>query len=317
MKQPALVIMAAGMGSRYGGLKQIDPLDEHGQIIMDFSIYDALRAGFRKIVFIIKKQIEEEFKRSIGDRISKVADVVYVYQELDKLPEADANGNPYMVPEGRVKPWGTGHAILCCKDVLDEPFAVINADDYYGPEAFRIIYDELSAKCDDSERDYCMVGYILSNTLTENGTVSRGVCTVDENGYLKEIVEKTKIAKRGSGAAFSEDNGETWQDIAPDSIVSMNLWGFKANFLGELDRSFRSFLDTESGKNPLKSEFFLPKAVQELLEEGKATVKVLRSSDKWFGVTYKEDKEDVVNAIRLLKNKGVYPDKLWPATDKE
>jgi choline kinase len=311
MKQPALVIMAAGMGSRYGGLKQIDPLDDHGQIIMDFSIYDALRAGFKKIVFIIKKQIEEEFKKCIGDRISKVAEVVYVYQELDKLPEADKNGNAYTVPEGRVKPWGTGHAILCCKDVIDEPFAVINADDYYGPEAFKIIYDELSAKDDDNKRDYCMVGYILSNTLTENGTVSRGVCTVDENGYLKDITEKTKIAKRGDGAAYSEDNGETWIDISPDSIVSMNLWGFKANFLKELDRSFRLFLDNEAGKNPMKSEFFLPKAVEELLEAGEATVKVLHSSDKWFGVTYKEDKEDVVNAIRALKDKGVYPDKLW------
>lgn len=301
--------MAAGMGSRYGGLKQIDPLDSHGQIIMDFSIYDALRAGFGKIVFIIKKEIEQEFKKSIGDRISKVAQVEYVFQELDKLPKTD--DNRYTIPDGRTKPWGTGHAVLCCKGVLDEPFAVINADDYYGPEAFRIIAEELSAGGDDSRLDYCMVGYILSNTLTENGTVSRGLCTVDEAGYLKNIEEKTKIAKCADGAEYSDDNGETWQKIAPDSIVSMNMWGFKVNFLDELEKSFVRFLDNDAGKNPLKSEFFLPKAVEELLEAKRAAVKVLKSSDKWFGVTYKEDKEDVVNAIRLLKEKGVYPDKLW------
>ncbi len=310
MKKPALVIMAAGMGSRYGGLKQIDPLDDHGQIIMDFSIYDALRAGFGKIVFIIKKEIEQEFKKSIGDRLSKVAQVEYVFQELDKLPKTD--DNRYSVPEGRTKPWGTGHAVLCCKGVLDEPFAVINADDYYGPEAFRLIAEELSSGEDDSSRlDYCMVGYILANTLTENGTVSRGICGVDESGYLKDIEEKTKIAKSADGAEYSDDNGETWQKIAPDSIVSMNMWGFKVNFLEELEKSFVRFLDNDAGKNPLKSEFFLPKAVKELLESQRATVKVLKSSDKWFGVTYKEDKEDVVKAIQSLKDKGVYPDKLW------
>lgn len=309
MKKPALVIMAAGMGSRYGGLKQIDPLDDHGQIIMDFSIYDALRAGFDKIVFIIKKEIEKDFKDSIGDRISKVANVRYVYQELDKLPKTE--DNRYSIPDGRTKPWGTGHAVLCCKGVLDEPFAVINADDYYGPEAFKLIAEELEKGQDENTNDYCMVGYILSNTLTENGTVSRGVCGVDENGYLKTIEEKTKIAKCDDGAQYSEDDGKTWQKISPDSIVSMNMWGFKVNFLDELENSFVRFLDNDAGKNPLKSEFFLPKAVEEQLEKNKATVKVLKSTDKWFGVTYKEDKADVVNAIRQLKEKGVYPDRLW------
>ena len=270
---------------------------------------------FDKIQQMIKdgcqdiKEIEQEFKKSIGDRLSKVAPVEYVFQELDKLPET--NDNRYSVPDGRTKPWGTGHAVLCCRGVLEEPFAVINADDYYGPEAFRIIAEELSAGSDDEKPDYCMVGYILSNTLTENGTVSRGICGVDEAGYLKTIEEKTKIAKCADGAEYSDDNGETWQKIAPDSIVSMNMWGFKVNFLDELDKSFRRFLDNDAGKNPLKSEFFLPKAVEELLEAEKATVKVLKSSDKWFGVTYKEDKEDVVNAIRQLKEKGIYPDKLW------
>ncbi|MCR5323841.1 MAG: nucleotidyltransferase [Lachnospiraceae bacterium] len=309
MKKPALVIMAAGMGSRYGGLKQIDPLDDHGQIIMDFSIYDALRAGFGKIVFIIKKEIEEDFKKSVGDRISKVADVAYVYQELDKLPKTE--DNRYSVPEGRTKPWGTGHAVLCCKGVLDEPFAVINADDYYGPEAFRIIAHELTSGENEDTLDYCMVGYILSNTLTENGTVSRGICDVDENGFLKDIEEKTKIAKSADGAQYSEDNCETWRKISPDSIVSMNMWGFKVNFLNELEKSFVRFLDNDVDKNPMKSEFFLPKAVEELLEAGKATVKVLKSTDRWFGVTYKEDKADVVKAIRRLKDEGFYPDDLW------
>ncbi len=306
MKEPALVIMAAGMGSRYGGLKQIDPVDDHGHIIMDFSIYDALRAGFKKVIFIIKKEIEKEFKETVGDRISKVVDVDYVYQELYKLP-----GAAYSVPEGRTKPWGTGHAIWCAKDAIDEPFAVINADDYYGPEAFKMIYDALNIETDDASHDYCMVGYILANTLTENGSVSRGVCTVDENGYLVNIEEKTKIIKKGDSAAFSEDGGETWQDISPDLTVSMNLWGFRKSILGELEKSFLSFLETEVPLNPMKSEHYLPTAVQELLKKNEATVRVLRSRDKWFGVTYKEDKENVVNAISALKAQGVYPDKLW------
>ena len=309
-KEPALVIMAAGMGSRYGGLKQIDPVDSEGHIIIDFSIYDALRAGFKKVVFIIKKEIEKDFKEAVGNRIGKITDVEYVFQETDKVPEKTASGKAFTVPEGRTKPWGTGHAILCCKDVVDGPFAVINSDDYYGPDGFKQIYEELMRK-DAGPFDYTMVGYVLSNTLTENGSVSRGVCNVDENGYLKNIEEKTKIIKKGEGAAFSDDNGETWTDISPDSTVSMNLWGFRESFFDELNKGFETFLDKQVPNNPLKSEFYLLGPVQELIEEGKGSVKVLKSLDKWFGVTYKEDKPKVTAAIAELKKQGVYPEHLW------
>ncbi len=305
MKKPVLVIMAAGMGSRYGGLKQIDSVDEQGHIIIDFSIYDAIQAGFEKIVFIIKKEIEKDFKEKIGNRISEIVNVEYVFQEVDKLP------NGFELPEGRQKPWGTGHAILCCKDVIDGPFAVINADDYYGAEAFKMIYDALIEEQEKNAFSYAMVGYVLENTLTENGTVSRGVCEANAEGYLQGIVERTKIQKNGDGAEFSEDGGETWEPIAADSIVSMNLWGFQNSIMDVLETSFVSFLNEEVPSNPLKSEFFLPSVVQELLEADKATVKVLRTNDKWFGVTYKEDKEKVVNAIAQLKESGAYPQNLW------
>lgn len=304
MKKPALVIMAAGMGSRYGGLKQLDSIDDQGHIIIDFSIYDAIRAGFEKIVFIIKKEIEKDFKEIVGDRISKIVDVEYVYQEVDKLPEG------FSVPDERKKPWGTGHAILCCKDVVDGPFAVINADDYYGIEAYKMMYDALS-KEDAGDYSYGMVGYVLANTLTENGSVSRGVCDVDANGYLQGVVEKTKIEKRGDGAAFSDDGGETWEDISPNATVSMNLWGFQNSIMSELETSFVDFLKDEVPSNPLKSEFFLPSVVQNMLTADKATVEVFRTEDKWFGVTYKEDKAKVVEAIAQLKAQGVYPEKLW------
>lgn len=296
----SLVIMAAGMGSRYGGLKQIDKVDEDGHIIIDFSIHDALKAGFDKIIFIIKKEIEKEFKETVGNRIQQIADVEYVFQELDKLPAG------FTVPEGRVKPWGTEHAIWCCKDVLEGPFAVINADDYYGQGAFEMMYQALTSKHDVDT--YHMVGYVLANTLTENGTVSRGVCEVDDQGRLVKIVERTKIQKDGDGASFSEDGGETWTKINPQSIVSMNLWGFDTSIMDELDRDLIRFLETKAKENPLKSESFLPSFVQQMLSSKKAQVKVLTTNDKWFGVTYKEDKEKVVNAIRDLKAKGVYPE---------
>jgi len=298
--KPSLVIMAAGMGSRYGGLKQIDKIDEDGHIIIDFSIYDALRAGFGKIIFIIKKEIEKEFKEAVGSRIEQIADVEYVFQELDKLPEG------FEVPEGRTKPWGTEHAIWCCREVLDGPFAVINADDYYGRQAFEMMYKALT---DENQPDtYHMVGYVLANTLTENGAVSRGVCEVDSNNRLKKIVERTKIKKDGAGAAFSEDGGETWEPIDAESIVSMNLWGFDASIMENLHQDFLGFLTTEAKENPLKGESFLPTYVQHMLTEGKAQVKVMKTEDKWFGVTYKEDKEKVIAAIRELKNEGVYPE---------
>ncbi|MDO4600948.1 MAG: sugar phosphate nucleotidyltransferase [Eubacteriales bacterium] len=305
MKKPVLVVMAAGMGSRYGGLKQIDPVDKEGHIIMDFSIYDAVRAGFKKVVFIIKKENEASFKAAIGDRMSKIVEVAYVFQDLNNLPEG------YSVPEGRVKPWGTGHAILSCLDEVDGPFAVINADDYYGSHAFQMAYDFLSQNEDGDTYSYMMVGYKLENTLTDNGHVARGVCVTDEEGHLIKINERTHIEKREGGAAYTEDDGKTWVEIPEGSTVSMNMWGFSASILKELKDRFAKFLDENLEGNPLKCEYFLPFVVDELLTEKKATVKVLKSMDKWYGVTYKEDKPVVVAAIQKLKDEGLYPQKLW------
>lgn len=301
MKKPVLVIMAAGMGSRYGGLKQIDPIDAQGHIIIDFSIYDAIEAGFEKIVFIIKKENEAQFKECIGNRMKEKVQVEYVYQELDKLPEG------YTVPQGRVKPFGTGHAILCCKGVIDGPFAVINADDYYGKHAYKVIYDYLVSHQDDEKYRYTMVGYALKNTLTDNGHVARGVCETDAEGFLTDIHERTHIEKKNGGAAYTEDEGKSWTELSMDSTVSMNMWGFSQSVLGELETGFRKFLDQELPVNPLKAEYFLPFAVDELLKNKKASVKVLTSMDKWYGVTYKEDKEMVVDAIAKLKEQGLYP----------
>ena len=275
MKKPVLVVMAAGMGSRYGGLKQIDPVDKQGHIIMDFSIYDAVKAGFEKVVFIIKRENEADFKAAIGDRMSKVIEVEYVFQDLHNLPEG------YEVPEGRVKPWGTGHAILSCLGTVDAPFAVINADDYYGSHAFQMIYDYLTSHEDDEKYRYTMVGYVLENTLTENGHVARGVCVTDENGYLQEINERTHIEKRGDETAYTEDDGATWTVIPEGSIVSMNMWGFSQSILKELKDRFAKFLDENLEGNPMKCEYFLPFVVDELLGEDQATVQVLKSLDKW------------------------------------
>ncbi|MDD3402237.1 MAG: sugar phosphate nucleotidyltransferase [Hespellia sp.] len=305
MNKPVLVIMAAGMGSRYGGLKQIDPVDEQGHIIMDFCIYDAKKAGFEKLVFIIKKENEADFKASIGDRMSEQMDVSYVFQDLHNIPEG------YEVPEGRVKPFGTGHAILSCLGTVDGPFAVINADDYYGQHALQIIYDYLSTHEDDEKYRYTMVGYILKNTLTENGHVARGVCETDENGFLANIVERTHIEKTADGAAFTEDDGKTWERISPESIVSMNMFGFTKSILTELKDRFPKFLDENLKTNPMKCEYFLPSVVDQLLKEDKATVEVLKSTDRWYGVTYKEDKPVVVAAIKEMKAQGLYPKYLW------
>ncbi len=306
MKDPVLVVMAAGMGSRYGGLKQIDPVDQEGHIIMDFSIYDAVRAGFRKVVFIIKKENEQDFKNAIGNRLSKILEVEYVFQDLKNLPEG------YMVPEGRVKPWGTGHAILSCLGTVEGPFAVINADDYYGSQAFQMAFDFLKKGEEETEGyRYLMVGYQLKNTLTENGHVARGVCEMDENGLLVGIHERTHIEKRGDGAAYTEDEGITWTSISPESTVSMNMWGFSASILEELKERFPKFLTENLPQNPLRCEYFLPFVVDELIAEGKATVTVEKSMDRWYGVTYKEDKPNVVAAIQNLKDQGLYPQKLW------
>ncbi len=304
-KKPVLVVMAAGMGSRYGGLKQIDPIDQYGNIIMDFSIHDAVEAGFEKVIFIIKKAIEKDFKENVGKRMESRVQVEYVYQEIDKVPEG------FQIPEERVKPWGTGHALLCCKDVIDGPFAVINADDYYGKSAFKEIYNQLSSHEDDEKYQYAMVGYKLYNTLTENGHVARGVCSTDENSKLTDIVERTRIEKQGEGAAFTEDDGKTWTELPEETLVSMNLWGFTASFLQELEQRFAKFLENNLPVNPLKCEYFIPFVVDELLKENKAEVTVLKSVDRWYGVTYKEDKEMVVKAIQGLKDEGKYQEKLW------
>ena len=306
MKKPVLVVMAAGMGSRYGGLKQIDPIDRDGHIIMDFSIFDAVRAGFEKVVFIIKKENELAFREAIGDRLEKYIKVAYVFQDITNIPDG------YEVPEGRVKPWGTGHAVLSCIDEIDGPFAVINADDYYGVHAFKMAYDFLTEnQNEESGYRYMMVGYRLENTLTENGHVARGVCVTDAEGHLVEINERTHIEKRGDGAAYTEDDGQTWTELPKDSVVSMNMWGFSASILKELKDRFPEFLNKNLPENPLKCEYFLPFVVDELLQEKKASVKVLKSEDKWYGVTYKEDKPMVMDAVQMMKDKGLYPQKLW------
>ena len=302
MKKPVLVIMAAGMGSRYGGLKQIDPVDPEGHIIMDFSIYDAQRAGFEEVVFVIRRENEQLFREAIGDRVSRKMKVKYAFQELSDLPEG------FQVPEGRTKPWGTGHAVLSAAAVTDGPFAVINADDYYGEQAFRLIYDYLMNMQEKNWHDrYVMVGYLLKNTLTENGSVSRGICTTSPDGYLETIVERTKIIRTPEGAAFSEDEGASWTSVDPDSIVSMNVWGFPADFMNELKERFPGFLKENLEKNPLKCEIYLPFVVNDLMKEGKARVQVLTTPDLWHGITYHQDKADFEQAVQELKNKGVYP----------
>ena len=305
MKKPVVVIMAAGMGSRYGGLKQIDPVDEQGHIIMDFSIFDAKRAGFEKVVFIIKKENEADFKEAVGNRMAEQMEVAYVYQDLHNIPEG------FEVPEGRVKPWGTAHAVLSAIDEIDGPFAVINADDYYGRDAFQVIYDYLATHEDDDKYRYTMVGYKLENTVTDNGHVARGVCDTNEAGELVRITERTRIEKRNGGIAYSEDDGASWTELPGDTLVSMNMWGFTRSILDEIKAGFPAFLEKGLVSNPMKCEYFLPAVVSTLLEEGRATVAVLASADKWYGVTYKEDKPVVVQAIKKMKAEGRYPEKLW------
>jgi len=305
-RKPVLVVLAAGMGSRYGGLKQVDPVGGHGQLIIDYSIYDARRAGFETVVFVIKHAIEETFKEAIGDRLSKVMDVRYAFQEIDDIPEG------YTVPEGRTKPWGTAHAALAARDVVDGPFAVINADDYYGPEGYRKIYDYLSTHQDGPEGyAYAMVGYRVDRTVTEHGSVARGVCVTDAEGYLQAVTERTCIEKDGANARFSEDGGKTWTFLPGDTTVSMNLWGFTRSFIDEAQVRFPAFLDKTLAENPAKGEFFLPTVVSQLIGEGKAKVKVLSSADQWYGVTYHEDKQAVVSAIAEKTAAGLYPDDLW------
>ncbi len=303
-KKPVLVVMAAGMGSRYGGLKQIDPVGSQGEAILDYSVYDAHQAGFDTVVIIIKEAIQHDFMETVGARLAKApVEIRYAYQELDKLPEG------YAVPEGRTKPWGTGHAVLSAAEAIDgAPFAVINADDYYGKEAFKVIYDQLSSGTDPN--GYCMVGYELCKTVTENGSVARGICVTDENGYLTTVTERTRIEQYEGGIHYTED-GENWVDLADDTIVSMNMWGFMPSFLDEVKARFSAFLDKALVENPLKGEYFLPSPVAQLIGEKKASVKVLTSPDKWYGVTYAADKPVVMAALKAMTEDGKYPDGLW------
>lgn len=302
MADTTLVIMAAGMGSRYGGIKQLEPVGPNGEIIMDYSIYDALSAGFNKIVVIIRKDLEQDFKEVIGNRIEKAARVEYVFQELEDIPEG------FTVPADRTKPWGTGQAVLCCKDLVKENFAVINADDYYGKEAFRLIYDFLN---DPSykENDYCMAGFVLGNTLSENGAVTRGICKVDDTGKLIDIVETGGIVPAGDHASAKDSEGNTIS-IDLNSVVSMNMWGFKPGLFDFLEKGFVEFL-SDLKKDDVKKEYLLPAFIGELVKAGKVQVSVLKSSDRWFGVTYKEDKDKVVKSIRELIDAGEYPARLY------
>lgn len=297
MANPVLVVMAAGMGSRYGGLKQIDPVGLNGQIIMHYSIYDAWKAGFRRVVFIIKEELLDAFRERIGNAAEKLMQVDYVFQSPDKLPEGCT------MPEGRTKPLGTGHAIYCVRGVVSEPFAVINADDFYGAQAFQCLYDYLKDAQDDDKYRYCMVGYRVENTLTENGTVSRGICEADENGYLADIVERTAISRDANGVISDPEAGE----IEEGTLVSMNMWGFTPSFLDELETGLRTFMTNELPKNPAKGEYYLPFAVDHLIQNGQATAKVLQTSAQWYGVTYKEDKPVVVDALRRMTEAGLYP----------
>jgi NDP-sugar pyrophosphorylase family protein len=307
MEKPTLVVLAAGIGSRYGGLKQFDPVGPGGELIIDYSIYDALKVGFGRVVFVIKDEIEEAFRERIGKKIEQRCDTRYVFQRLDDLPEG------FEVPLDRRKPWGTGQATLSCKGVVDTPFAVINADDFYGRSAFQSLCSHLQGVQDgNGMHEYCMVGYRLENTLSEHGHVARGVCVVDADGYLQEIHERTRIEKFGESAKYTED-GQNWFEIPRGAPVSMNTWGFTPSLFLELDARFHWFLQA-SRANILKAEFFLPEVVGTLIQENRATVKVLSSDEQWFGITYQEDKPRVEKAILALIRQGVYPENLWCTT---
>ena len=302
-KKPTLIIMAAGMGSRFGGNKQIAPVDDAGHIIIDFSIYDAIRAGFGKVVCVIKPEMEADFRRAIGDNIARHVELKYAYQVLDAIPAG------FAVPEGRTKPWGTGHATLCALKEVDGPFAVINADDFYGRDAFAAAARFLLEEGDPNE--HAMVGYNIENTLTENGSVSRGVCQGDASGYLTDITERTTIEPREGGAAFTEDGGATWTFIPAGTLVSMNLWAFREGVIPAFGRLFEDFLRNTVPGNPAKAEFYLPNVPKTLIAEGRGRVRLLNTSERWYGMTYREDAEKVRAAIAGMKAKGLYPEKLW------
>ena len=300
MNQPILLIMAAGMGSRYGGMKQVDPVGPGGEAILDYSLFDAHRAGFRRVIFLIRPEMAENFKAHMEPRLRGKMEAIYAFQDISMLPEG------FAVPEDRKKPWGTGHAVLCCKDHIDAPFCAINADDYYGVKAFQLAYDFLSGN--QAQDLYMMVAYELKNTVTQTGYVSRGVCSADENSHLKTIVETTHIISTVDGPLYTED-GETYRKLAPETPVSMNFWGFMPSLLPALERDFRAFL-TANGQSS-KAEFYLPFAVNDMIGRGEAAVQMLTTPDSWHGVTYREDKPEVQRAIRELIDAGVYPEKLY------
>lgn len=302
MNKPILVVLAAGLGSRFGGLKQMEPFGLHDEGIIDYSLYDAMRAGFKRVIFIINHKIEADFKNFIGNNIEKYMEVQYVFQELDKLPEGCA------VPKERIKPWGTGHALLCCKEYIDAPFCVINGDDLYGKDAYVQIYNFISKL--EKPGNYGMVGFRLLNTLSENGFVSRGECSVNENGYLNSVVERLHIISTVDGPLYTSD-GKLYHALSPDTIVSMNMWGFTPDIIQHLEDRFPSFYRDAMAKNPNKAEYLLPSVVGDLLLDNKVSVKVLSSSDRWYGVTNASDRPLVENAIRSLTESGVYPDGLW------
>ncbi len=303
MSKPTLIVMAAGMGSRYGGLKQIDPVGPGGEKIVDYSVYDAVKAGFGKVVFVIKEDMKKIFRESIGKNIEKSIDTSYVFQKLDDIPTG------FQVPEERVKPWGTGHAVLCSRHAVKTPFAVINADDFYGRSSFETICDFLKNAKDNACYEYCMVGFHLKNTLTEHGHVARGICSVDDSGYLSEIHERTRIEKHGDKIEYLEDGGK-WIEIQENTIASMNMWGFTQSLFKELEKQFVAFMD-QNHSNILKKEFFIPSAVDMLVSEKKARVRVLPTEEKWYGVTYQNDKQFVESSINDMVKHGVYPEKLW------
>lgn len=301
MSKPVLVVLAAGMGSRYHGLKQIDPMGKYGEKILDYSVYDAKQAGFETVVFVIKPEMEQEFEEVVGKRIRKHMQVKYAFQTVDSLPEG------FSVPQGRTKPWGTGHAVLCAAQVIDAPFAVINADDYYGPHGYRMLFDSLS-----KDGESCvMVAYPLSSTVTESGHVSRGICQVNKQGCLEKVTERTWIECREDGIAYSEDEGKTFVSLDRDVPVSMNFWGFPKSFLQRAKEGFPKFLERSLEENPLKCEYFLPSIVSDMIEREGAKVRVLKSEDSWYGVTYPEDKETVMNAFQQMSREGIYPQPLW------
>lgn len=305
MKKTTLVVLAAGMGSRYGGLKQIDPIGPKGEIILELSVFDAIRAGFNKVVFVIKKSIEKEFKEAIGNKLSQYIEVEYVYQQLEAyLPQG------FEIPQGREKPWGTAHALLCCKDVIKEPFGIINADDYYGVQSFKTLHDFL---VESDETTMAMVGFTLSNTLSENGSVSRGICEV-ENGLLKDVVERKNIERIDGVVKYCLD--DTWYPVADDALASMNMWGFNPSFFTYCEEQFNLFLNNEAKDNPLKSECYIPTVVDNGIKANKFSCKMLKSDEKWYGVTYSEDKPSVRAGIQALMDAAVYPDGLWDSLEK-